>query len=230
MCERLRELLKAEKAKGIIRQWELRQGRSGIAKDLDPRNKGNPMKKVQAGNMVAKEPRSAASGFSLKPGLKISSADLEAGKHNPKVIDKKEGRGDKEQCGEQEGGFLKNMTSTREAMNIFFDQQGTDHHNPKKVESQDQFSTSTPEASAKIGPHTISHPYYCEFFPNLHDGDEFAMGVVTMGGPVERPVEIHTSALVLDFSLIHAPFAVSLQDAMAIILKRSQDETFSAPT
>jgi hypothetical protein len=50
-----------------------------------------------------------------------------------------------------------------------------------------------------------------------------------MGGPVDRPVKIHTSALVLDFSLTHAPFDVSLQDAMAIILKRSQDQTFSAP-
>jgi hypothetical protein len=29
--------------------------------------------------------------------------------------------------------------------------------------------------------------------------------------------------------LAHAPFAVSIQYAMAIILKRSQDETFSAP-
>jgi hypothetical protein len=55
------------------------------------------------------------------------------------------------------------------------------------------------------------------------------MDVVTMGGPVERPIEICTSAIVLDFSLTHAPFAGSLQNAMAIILKRSQDETFSAP-
>jgi hypothetical protein len=30
------------------------------------------------------------------------------------------------------------------------------------------------------------------------------------------------------FFLTHAPFAASLQDAMAIILKRSQEETFSA--
>jgi hypothetical protein len=67
------------------------------------------------------------------------------------------------------------------------------------------------------------------FFRNLHDGDEFSTDVVTMGGPVERPIEIITSAIVLDFFLTHAPFAVSLQDAMAIILKRSQDETFSDP-
>jgi hypothetical protein len=67
------------------------------------------------------------------------------------------------------------------------------------------------------------------FFQNLRDGDEFATDVVTMGGPVERPIKINTSAIVLEFSLTHAPFDVSLQDAMAIILKRSQDETFSAP-
>jgi hypothetical protein len=64
---------------------------------------------------------------------------------------------------------------------------------------------------------------------NLHDGDKFAMYVVTMGGPVERPVEIRTSDIVLEFLLTHATFAVSLQDAMAIILKRSQDETFPDP-
>jgi hypothetical protein len=45
---------------------------------------------------------------------------------------------------------------------------------------------------------------------------------------VGQPVKIHTSALVLEFFFTHAPFAVSLQDAMAIILKRSQDQTFSA--
>jgi hypothetical protein len=55
------------------------------------------------------------------------------------------------------------------------------------------------------------------------------MDVVTMGGPMERPIEIRTSAIVLDFFLTHAPFAVSLQDEMAIILKRSQEETLSAP-
>jgi hypothetical protein len=67
-------------------------------------------------------------------------------------------------------------------------------------------------------------------FQNLHDGDEFATDVVTMGGYVERPVEIRTLALVLEFSLTQSPFAVSLQDSMSIILKRSQDQTFSSPT
>jgi hypothetical protein len=50
-----------------------------------------------------------------------------------------------------------------------------------------------------------------------------------MGGPAERPIEMRTSAIVLYFFLTHAPSAVSLQDAMAIILKRSQEETFLAP-
>jgi hypothetical protein len=50
-----------------------------------------------------------------------------------------------------------------------------------------------------------------------------------MGGKVVRPIEIRTSAIVLDFFLTHAPFAVSLQDTMAIILKRSQEEIFSSP-
>jgi hypothetical protein len=50
-----------------------------------------------------------------------------------------------------------------------------------------------------------------------------------MGVPVERPIEIRTSAILLEFFITHAPFAVSLQDAMAIILKRSQEEKISAP-
>jgi hypothetical protein len=64
----------------------------------------------------------------------------------------------------------------------------------------------------------------------IYEGDEFATDVLTMIVPVERPIEIRTSAIVLDFSLTHAPFAISLQDAMTIILKRSQDEKFSAPS
>jgi hypothetical protein len=74
-----------------------------------------------------------------------------------------------------------------------------------------------------------SHSRYSDFFQNLHDGDGFATDVVTMGGSVEIPIEIRTSAIVLEFLLAHAPFAVSLQDEMAIIVKRSQEETFSAP-
>jgi hypothetical protein len=54
------------------------------------------------------------------------------------------------------------------------------------------------------------------------------MDVATRGGPAALPIKIHTSAPVLDFFLTHAPFAVSLQDAMAIILKGSQAEMFLA--
>jgi hypothetical protein len=78
-------------------------------------------------------------------------------------------------------------------------------------------------------PLAISHPSCSDFFQNLHDGDECTTDVVTMGGPMETTVEIHTSALVLDLFLTYDPFAISLQDAMVIILKRSQDQTFSAP-
>jgi hypothetical protein len=81
---------------------------------------------------------------------------------------------------------------------------------------------------AKNIPLEISHPSYSDFYQNLHDGDEFATDLVTMVGPVERPFEIDTSALVLDLFLTHATFDVYLQGAMAIILKRSQDQTFSA--
>jgi hypothetical protein len=80
----------------------------------------------------------------------------------------------------------------------------TDAHNHKE-ELQDQL------CAFKI---------FC-FFLNLHNGDGFATDVVKMGGPMERPIEIRTSAIVLDFSLTHASFVVSLQYAMAIILKRS---------
>jgi hypothetical protein len=126
--------------------------------------------------------------------------------------------------------FKKNMTSMPEAMGNFLDHRRTDHYTPKKYESQDQLRASTPEAMVKIGPLEIPHPSYSEFFHNLHDGDEFAVDVVTIGGTVERPIELHTPALVLEFSLTHAPFDVSIQDTMAIILERSQVETFSAPT
>jgi hypothetical protein len=230
MRKNIRQSLEVEKSKGIGQQGDPIQGRSGMAKDMDPHNKGNLTKKVQAGDKVAKEPISTASGFSLTPELNISSAAVEAEKHSPKVKGKKERRGTQEKGGESKGGILKNLAPTPEAMGKFMDHQGTDYDNPEKYESQDPSRASTPEAMGKIGPLKIPHPSYSDFFYNLHDGDEFAVGVVTMGGTVERPVEIHTSTLVLIFSLTHAPFSFSLQDAMAIILVRSQVETFLAPT
>jgi hypothetical protein len=87
-----------------------------------------------------------------------------------------------------------------------------DAHNE---EFQDQLRASTPEAMPKNFSIASSNSKYSDFF-------EISM-------PVERPIEICTSAIVLDFFLTRAHFAVYLQDAMAIILKRSQEETFSAP-
>jgi hypothetical protein len=75
-----------------------------------------------------------------------------------------------------------------------------------------------------------SHNEDCSnFLKNLQDGDRFAMDVVTRGGSAAKPVKIHTLPPVLELFLTHAPFAFSLQYAMAIILKRSQDEMLSAP-
>jgi hypothetical protein len=164
--------------------------------------------------MVVKDLRSAASGFSLKPESRISAAAVEAEKHNPKVA------GKEEECWYQGQGNGKEGYESKQL---------TDSHN-QKDEFEDQLRASTLEAMAKNGPIATSHPPCSGFFQNLHDDDEFSTDVVKMGGPVERPVEIRTSAIVMDLLLTHAPFAVSLQDAMAIILKRSQDETFSAPT
>jgi hypothetical protein len=96
-----------------------------------------------------------------------------------------------------------------------------DSHNQKDA-FKDQLRASTPEAMSKNVPIATSHPPYPDSFRNLHDGDEFATDVVTMGGPVERPIEIRTSAILLDFFLTHAPFAVSLQDEMSIILSSSR--------
>jgi hypothetical protein len=120
-------------------------------------------------------------------------------------------------------------TNPPEAMEKSSHQQVTDHNRSQKADSQVQLRASTPEAMAKILTQATSHQYYSEIFHNLHDSDEFAMDVVKMGGPVAQPVEIHTSDLVLVFFLTHAHFGVSLKDAMAIILKRSQNEMFSAP-
>jgi hypothetical protein len=74
-------------------------------------------------------------------------------------------------------------------------------------------------------PIASSHSRYSDFFRSLHDGGGFSTDVLTMGGPVERSIEMSTSTIVLELFLTCAHFAVSLQDAMAIILKRIQEET-----
>jgi hypothetical protein len=85
MRNKIRESLKAEN--GSVHR-ESRQGRPGMAKDLDARNKANQLQRVQAGSTVVKEHRSASSGFSLTPELRPSAAAVEAKKQNPKVTGK----------------------------------------------------------------------------------------------------------------------------------------------
>jgi hypothetical protein len=222
MRNKIRDSLKAEI--GPVHR-ESRQGRPGMAKDLDPRNKTTSLQRIQAGSTVMKALRSASSGFSLTPESKPSAAAVEAEKHTPKVAGKEKEYGDQ---GQGQGDGKEGYDSSKQL---------PDARNHKD-EFQDQLRASTLEAMPKKIPSATSHPTYSDFFLNLHDGDEFATDVVKMGGPVERPIEIHTSAIVLeffftivlDFFFTHAYFSVSLQDAMSIILKRSQDETFSAPT
>jgi hypothetical protein len=52
---------------------------------------------------------------------------------------------------------------TPEGMEKFSQQQGTDHHNPKKSASQDQLRASTPEASDKSVLQVTSHQSYSDF-------------------------------------------------------------------
>jgi hypothetical protein len=85
MPNKIRDSLKAEN--GPV-HGESRQGRPGMDKDLDPKNKTNSLQRVQAGSTVVKELRSASSGFSLTPELRSSAAAVEADKHNPKVVGK----------------------------------------------------------------------------------------------------------------------------------------------
>jgi hypothetical protein len=165
MRKLLHESLKAEKAKGTVQQGESRQIRSVMAKDMDPRNKGNPKKKVQVGNTVVNEPRSAASGFSFKPELKISSAAVEAVKKAQRWQARREGDWIKDNAMDRNDVF-KNTASTPDNMGNFLDpsltsshqvscgpcgvlyrkdtpetmeklsqQQGTDNHNPQKSSS-----------------------------------------------------------------------------------------------
>jgi hypothetical protein len=71
---------------------EEKQALPGMAKDLDPRNRAQPKKKVRAGRTVAKAPRIVSSGVSLKPELMTHAAAVEAVRHNPKVPGKEEAR------------------------------------------------------------------------------------------------------------------------------------------
>jgi hypothetical protein len=85
MRNKIRDSLKAKNGSVF---GESRQGRPGMDKDLDPRNKANQSQRVQAGITVVKELRSASSGYSLKPESRPYAAAVEAEKHNPKVAGK----------------------------------------------------------------------------------------------------------------------------------------------
>jgi hypothetical protein len=64
---------------------EKRQGRSGMAKDLDPRNKEQPTQGVRAGIKLATAPESISSRYILKPESSSSAAAMSAVRHNPKA-------------------------------------------------------------------------------------------------------------------------------------------------
>jgi hypothetical protein len=161
MRNKIRDSLKTENGSG---HKESRQGRPGIAKALDTRNKNNSLQRAQAGSTVVKELRSASSGFSLTPESRPSASALEAEKHNPKVTGKKQEYGDRGQGdGKEEYDSPKQLPGA---------------HNE---EFQDQLRASTPEAMPQKFPIANSHSRYSDFFRNLHEGDEFATDVVTLG-------------------------------------------------
>jgi hypothetical protein len=89
---------------------------------------------------VEKEQRSATSVFRMKPELKISTAAMEAAKHNPKMADKEEWRVAQGQgCG-KEGGLKKNGIYAGGYGQFFgsFSHKFppsilTDHQNPQKL-------------------------------------------------------------------------------------------------
>jgi hypothetical protein len=324
------------KVKGTVRQGESRQGRSGMAKDLEPRNKAQPTQGVQAGIKVVTAPESISSGYSLKPEPRISSAALVAARHSPKARQeaKKPSRDRSMRPyldqfkiaspvrGQEGGSSRKTLGSTPEAMGKFLElsltgpsqiscvssevihgqnppetmgkfssTQVTDPHKIRQGDSQYQLRISTPEAMGKFvepsltgssqiscvssevlhgqdppeamgkcsstqvtDPHKIRQgnsqdqlcistpeamgksmmqetPHnneYSELFKNLCEGDDFAMDVMTMGGSAARAVEIPTTIPVLEFFLMNAHCVASLQDAMVIILQRSQVQSFLA--
>jgi hypothetical protein len=119
-----------------------------------------------------------------------------------KFMDLSQSISQQEFCEPSEVLYGKNTT---EAMAKSSSKQLTDYHTYQKDDFQDQLRASTQEAMAKNEPLEISHPSYSDYFHNIHDGDEFSMDAVTMGGPVDRPIKKHTSDLVMEFFLTHAP-------------------------
>jgi hypothetical protein len=144
MRNKIRDSLQTENGPG---QKESIQGLPGVAKDLDPRNKNNSLQRDHYGSTVAKELRSASSGFSLTLESRPSAAAVEAEKHNPKVEGKKQESGYQGKCDEKE-----------------------EYDSPKQLpdsqneEFQDQLRASTPEAMPKKFPIANSHSRYSDFF------------------------------------------------------------------
>jgi hypothetical protein len=124
-----------------------RQGRPGMAKDFNPRNKNNSLQRAHAGSTVVKELRSASSVFSLSLESTPSAAAVEADKHNPKVAGKKQESGDQGQ-----GDGKEEYDSPK---------QFPDAH---KDEFQYQLRASKPEDMPKKIPITSSHSRYSDFF------------------------------------------------------------------
>jgi hypothetical protein len=105
MRNKIRDSIKAEN--GSVDR-ESRQGRPGMAEDLDPSNKTNSLQRVQTGSTVVKDLRSASSGFSLKYELRPSAAELDAEKHNPKVARKGKNVGIKDKAIERKAMIFSN--------------------------------------------------------------------------------------------------------------------------
>jgi hypothetical protein len=166
MRNKIRYSLKTEN--GSVHR-ESRQSRPGMAKDLDPSNKTDSWQRVQAGSTVVKELRNASSRFSLKPELRPSAAAVEAEKHNPKVAGKGKEYGDQRQI---DGNYRKVMIDPNNCRMLRITMMNL------KTNFAPQRRSLWPKKSQLQSP---IQPILI-FFRNLHDGDEFAMDVVTMGG------------------------------------------------
>jgi hypothetical protein len=131
MHNKIRDSLKAEN--GSVHRESI-QGQPVMDKALDTRNKTNSLHSIQAGITLAKELRSASSGFSLTPASRPSAASVEAEKHNPKVAGKKKEYWDQRKCNGKEG-----YDSSKQL---------PDGHNHKDG-FQDQLRASKPNAMPK---------------------------------------------------------------------------------
>jgi hypothetical protein len=114
---------------------EKRQGRSGMAKDLEPYNKAQPTQGVRAEIKVVLASESITLGYSLKPESRISAAAVVVVRHNPKACQEEKrpsmGRSvplslDQVKIaspvnGKERGYFHKTVGSMQEAMGVVFE-------------------------------------------------------------------------------------------------------------